>query len=301
MNINKNIQFVCFGEVLLDVFPDHTLIGGAPLNVAYRLAFLGFPVSMISAVGTDLSGHQILDFLSSNHIDITAVNRLKKYATGTVHVTLDAQRNASYTIKHPVAWDAIPYTQTMESIANHSQVFIYGSLVARDEISFETLSKLLKVSKGLNVFDVNIRKPFDDVEKIKALVVAADILKCNEEELAMLTNSYQIEYATLEESIALLHKATAVPTICVTLGANGAILYTENCFYKNNGYTVKVKDTVGAGDAFLAVLVSQLVTHMQPQLALDYACAMGAMVAATQGATADITTELVTDLVTANT
>ena len=285
-------QFVCFGEVLWDVFKTHKTIGGAPLNVANRLAAFGNTVSLISAVGNDALGQEILHYLKNQSLDVSTINNLQDYDTGKVSVSLNKKGAASYEIEYPKAWDKIPFAPVAAEKVKHSKAFIYGSLATRDEVSKTTLYSYLKVAP-FKVFDVNVRKPFYHLKTLESLLQQADFIKFNDEELHEIAADLQSPYHNLEQNIHFIASKTKTSIICVTKGEHGAVLLWNSKLYYNSGFAIKVKDTVGAGDSFLAALLHQLMAEAAPQYALDFACAVGALVAREVGANPIITTETI--------
>ncbi len=284
-----SINVVCFGEVLWDLFPTHKKIGGAPLNVAMRLNALGVPAEMVSAIGNDILGEAIVSHIHKNDVNTSLIQK-NEHATGQVTVQLDQTGNASYTIDAPVAWDFIRPTQEAQKAVMDADALLFGSLASRNTISRETLFQLTDLSR-YNIFDVNLRPPHYAIETLRDLIYKADIVKFNEEELKELCDNLGIELETIENGMKLMAEFTQTSTICVTRGSQGAILYHNGEFYTHPGYHVNVKDTVGAGDSFLASLVAKLLANESPQESLDLACAMGALVAASQGANPVITEE----------
>lgn len=277
------IKATCFGEVLWDVFPTHKKIGGAPLNVAVRLRSMQNEVSIISSVGMDKKGQLVLDFLKENNVDDIGVQIDTIYKTGKVKVVLDETGSASYDIMQPRAWDKIQLTEVAQELTKAADVFIYGSLAARDFVTRTTLYELLKLAK-YKVFDVNLRKPFYSADVLLDLMNEANFIKFNDEEIFEIAGMIGSETEDLEETILFIAQKTNTDCICVTLGSKGAILYFEGKFYYNPGYKITVADTVGAGDSFLGTLINKLVKKSDPQDAIDYACAVGALVASREGA-----------------
>ena len=288
----KKLSIVCFGEVLWDLFPNYRKIGGAPLNVALRLASLGNNTYMISRVGDDDLGTQLLQYISSKGVAIDHIQIDNKNETGTVQVMLDNKGVASYSISHPVAWDYIDFSLAMKQLISKADALIYGSLSSRNRHSYETLLTLLK-SARYRVFDVNLRKPHYGIEHVLRLMKEANFIKFNEEELLELGTELGATHHTLETTVEFISKLTNTDHICVTRGKDGAVLLYNNKWYYNKGYTIDVVDTVGAGDSFLAALVDQLLTKHDCQKALDFACAVGAVVAASKGANPVITVETI--------
>lgn len=276
-------KIVCFGEVLWDVFPDHKKIGGAPLNVALRLASFGHEVVMISAVGNDGDGKTILEFVSECGVSSDFIQISENYKTGTVDVTLDQKGSASYVIQHPSAWDKIELNENLKKIIKESDALVFGSLITRDKVSKETLFKLMELAK-YKIFDVNLRPPHYSYDTIYQLMNEADFIKFNDNELYEICAELGSKYHNLEQNIVLISELTKTNRICVTKGEHGAVLLYDDMLYYNSGYQVKLKDTVGAGDSFLGTLISELLNSEHPQNAIDLACAVGALVAKSDGA-----------------
>lgn len=285
-----SLNAVCFGEVLWDVFPDHKKIGGAPLNVAIRLQSFGIDTAIVSRIGNDVNGAILVDYIQENGVSTDYIQNDNEYKTGEVTVFLDEKRSATYDINYPVAWDKIEFTTELQTLLTNADVFIFGSLVCRDNISKETLYQSLKLSK-FKVFDVNIRNPHYTQKAILELMNMSNFIKFNDEEIIQICKFNKLSINSIEEQIKSISKFTNTKQICVTRGSNGAVLYINNTFYYNNGIQVKVADTVGAGDSFLATLVSQLLHKEDPQKALDFACAIGAIVASKKGANPKISAD----------
>ncbi|WP_139957856.1 carbohydrate kinase family protein [Flavicella sediminum] len=290
----KNI--ICFGEVLWDVFPEHKKIGGAPLNVAIRLQSLGNKVAIISRVGNDEDGNEIIDFIQQNKVNSMLVQEDAVLETGKVKVTLDPTGSASYDIKFPTAWDNIQLTDKAKTALQTTDAFVFGSLASRDITSRNTLYELLKLAP-YKIFDVNLRKPHYSADVLNHLMCEADFIKFNDEELLEIAQNYEVNIETLEECVQFIAQKTNTKSICVTKGSKGAMLYFNNEFYNNPGYKIKVVDTVGAGDSFLASLIDQLLKDTHPQRALDFACAVGALVASREGANPKLKEQTIENLI----
>lgn len=291
---SQKVNVVCFGEVLYDVFPTHKKIGGAPLNVALRLSSLGIDTQIISRIGNDEIGKELLSFINKNKVSTAHIQVDPTHKTGEVVVQLDDTGSASYTINYPVAWDKIECNPEIENLVKKAAAFIYGSLVCRDATSFKTLVKLLGCAK-YKVFDVNLRSPFYKKEVLTNLMMQSDFIKFNDEELYEISKFLNSPYHSLKQNILYIAELINTNRICVTLGSHGAVLYYDGMFYYNSGYEVKVVDTVGSGDSFLAGLISKLLTQNDPQIAIDFACALGALVAEKRGANPQI---LISEIIT---
>ncbi|MFY8111889.1 MAG: carbohydrate kinase family protein [Flavobacterium sp.] len=281
-------SIVCFGEILFDIFPIHKKIGGAPLNVALRLKSLGINTQIISCIGNDSNGKEALDYLTPTGISTQTIQINHTHPTGEVFVHLNEKGSATYIINYPAAWDKIKYTQEGETAVIGADVFVFGSLACRDAISHQSLLNYIALSK-FKVFDVNLRAPYYSKELLETLFMEADCIKFNDEELYEISDLLDSPYHSLEQNIQFIAEKTNTNNICVTKGSHGAVLFTNNQFYYNSGYQVAVADTVGAGDSFLAGLLSVLITENNPQKALNFACALGALVASHEGANPKIT------------
>jgi fructokinase len=287
-------KIICFGEVLYDVFPSHRKIGGAPLNVALRMASLGINAQIISRVGNDAIGKELIHFIAENGVDISSIQLDNMHSTGEVIVQLDAKGSASYTINYPVAWDKIICTAEDEIKVKKADALIFGSLVCRDSVSHQSLLEIINYAKYA-IFDVNLRAPFYNKELIINLMMQSDFIKFNDDELYEISEYLNSPYHSLEQNLLYIAQQTNTKHICVTKGSHGAVLYYNEKLYYNSGYKIDVVDTVGAGDSFLASLLSRLLMGYDPQIAIDFACAMGAMVAQNEGANPKISSESIAE------
>ena len=287
MNNGKNLRAVAYGEVLWDVFANEKKIGGAPLNVALRMKTLGCEVAMISCVGNDEDGKAIIDQVKSLGLETAAIITSEEFPTGLVNVTVNERGSASYEISYPSAWDKIVLNDFAKKTALDADVLIYGSLVCRDEVSRKSLEELLQ-TKAYKVFDVNLRKPHYSYEMLEQLMHSSHFIKFNDEELLEITQEMKSPSVSLEDNMHFIAERTKVTAMCVTRGKHGALLMWKGQIFENAGYPVEVADTVGAGDSFLAALITSLLTGKEPQQAIDFACAVGALVAEAPGANPEI-------------
>jgi fructokinase len=295
MNNDKSLKAVAYGEVLWDVFANEKKIGGAPLNVALRMKTLGCDVAMISCVGNDEDGTAIIDHVKALGLETNTITTSQDFPTGLVKVTLNETGSASYVINYPSAWDKIIVNDLGKSLVKDADVLIFGSLVCRDEVSRKSLEELLQ-TKAYKVFDVNLRKPHYSYEILERLIHSADFIKFNDEELLEIATALHSPFTTLEENVHFIAQKINATAMCVTRGEHGALLFWENKIYENAGYSVKVVDTVGAGDSFLATLITSLLTGKAPQEAIDFACAIGSLVAASPGANPVISSDRIESL-----
>ena len=192
-----NTEFYTFGEILWDCLPSGRHAGGAPFNVASHLAQLGVSVSLLSAVGQDPFGDEILEVAKNKGVNVQFVGRARiGLPTGTVVATVDAMGNATYEFVQPVAWDeVIVSAEALEAVAK-AGAFIFGSLASRSPYNLEQVDRLLAVKGPLKFFDVNLRPPFADPKRIVELAARADIIKLNHDEVGKIASWLRTGEAT---------------------------------------------------------------------------------------------------------
>jgi fructokinase len=278
---------VCFGETLWDVLPAGRQPGGAPCNVAVHLHQLGQPVQLISRVGQDDLGTELLGFLQSKGVDTALVQRSPTHLTGVVKANLDNSHEVTYKIVEPVAWDYVQYAPELKDAVANAAILVYGSLAARRPDTRETLYQLLP-SARYRVFDVNLRPPHYTRAVVETLLRQADMAKLNEHELAEITDWLGLP-ADDATALPWLAEHYGLQAVCVTKGADGAALWVANQLFTHSSFPIEVKDTIGSGDAFLAALLAGWQAKLAPADCLRRACAAGALVATHQGATPALT------------
>jgi fructokinase len=285
----KSNQIVCFGEVLWDLFPEGKQIGGAPFNVACSFQGLGTPVHFISRIGKDVLGQSVLAEINKRGMSTEFIQLDEQYETGKVEVALDHQGVATYKIAAPAAWDFIESRPEIIQLVRESSAFIFGSLITRSA-SYNAL-KICLEEAPFSVFDLNLRPPFYRIEILEKLMHSSHMLKFNDEELYFIAEEMGSPFKGMNQHIEYISEKTNTEYICVTKGMYGAVLFQHGQWFYNSGFKVEVVDTVGAGDSFLATLVTGLINKRNSQKVLDEACAMGAMVAASKGANPSVTKE----------
>ncbi|BET68992.1 carbohydrate kinase [Opitutales bacterium ASA1] len=281
---------VCFGEILWDFLPAGLFVGGAPFNVAYHLHCHGVAAHLLSAVGDDLLGEELLRRMQAWGLSTGSVARLGTHPTGYVRATLGTGGDARYTIVENVAWDHVQVTPSALALSARADAVVFGSLAQRGEANRLALDTLLAAlpDRALRVFDVNLRAPFDDLALVRRLASNATLLKVNSDEAARLAEGTPDE---IEANARTISRTCGCPRVCVTGGARGAGLLDEGRWHWEHGRPVEVEDTIGAGDAFLACLVAGLVQGpVDVADVLTKACRLGEWVATQRGATPDYAT-----------
>ncbi len=281
---------VCFGEVLWDLLPEGKVAGGAPMNVAFHLRNFGIPARMISRVGYDELGRELLQFLDRKGLPTEDIQIDVNHPTSTVQVWLDGLGHATYDIVRPVAWDFLEVQPAAAAAVAGADMFVFGSLAARSTTTRATLLHLLGLTGAVKVFDVNLRPPHFSRETLEALLGQADIVKMNEEELREIGGWFTTATENVGAALEQLLDRFALQGVLVTRGKDGAVfLDDQHDLYTCGGHVVEVVDTVGSGDSFLAAFLRKRLDGAAAQDGLDFACATGALVATRKGGTPELT------------
>ncbi len=290
-------KILCIGEVLWDMLPTGAKPGGAPMNVALHLKNIGLNVQIASRVGNDEQGRKLIEFLKESGLSTSLIQIDDQLPTSEVLVNLDNKDQASYTICEPVAWDAILFTPELEKAANESDVLIYGSLASRNSVTSDTIMKCID-RVDFKIIDVNLRPPYDKQDIVEPLIARANFVKLNDDEMREIGKWNNLTDKSEEYLMSWLGEKLNIDTICMTKGPVGSVLLNKGEFHKHSGYRVETKDSVGAGDAFLAGFISAYLQDNDPIKALDFASATGAYVASKEGATPDYDLEQINSIFT---
>ena len=275
-------EILCVGEVLWDALPEGLFLGGAPFNVACHLRAAGLRVAMVSRLGEDQLGEEALRRATRYGVGVDLIQSDSALPTGFVRVTVDPAGNPAYEIVEPAAWDAIVATGALVARAAEARAIVFGSLAQRHAISRATIERLWD-GEATMVFDVNLRPPYDDKEVVRRSLRRADVVKLSEQEMVQVTKWFDLP-PDPREGVAALAETFACPVVCLTRGSEGAALLNEGRWTEHPGYKVEVRDTVGAGDAFLAVLLAGLLSGGADAALLQHANLIGAYVATQYGA-----------------
>lgn len=248
------------------------------MNVAIHAQNLGLESAVISSIGDDERGRMLLDILQERDVNTRYITR-GDHPTGTVTVDTSNPSEVCYTIDEPSAWDFIG---TPEISWEPGDLLLHGSLATRNKHSYRAL-KALRAQANTRVFDLNLRAPFIDSDSILELLEGTEIVKVNEEEYELLAQWLQIN-TDPELGFEAMHETFDTQELIVTKGGQGALWVNNLGTLQSKVFPVTVKDTVGAGDSFLAAMLFGISHLLEPQLTLDYAAALGAMVASKEGA-----------------
>lgn len=286
----KKIKVACFGEVLWDIFPGGARrAGGAPFNVAYHLFKMGIDARMISSVGNDDLGHELLAKIKAWDISTASIQLSNLHPTSTVIATIDQNNEAHYDIVQEVAWDYIEVLAADQQLLDTADALVFGSLATRNKKSKNTLFELIE-SSVYNVFDINLRPPHYDVSVIKDLLYKTQLAKFNKAELRMMLDFLGKTYQTEKESVKYLQDTFGMREIIISKGSNGALYACEDDFYLYPTVAVEVKDTIGSGDSFLAgFLSSRLKGGTTAAQQMTQAVSLGAFITAREGACPEYT------------
>ena len=271
---------VCYGEVLWDILLTGPLPGGAPMNVAYHLKKLGMNPALITKVGYDDYGRDLVDMLAADEIAVK-YEVDKDYPTGLVYANVGENHEMMYDIIFPSAWDFIEWKPEYTDIVSAAEFFVFGSLTSRNDVSRNTLYQLVEAART-NAFDINIRAPHFEQGQLEYLLHKTDLLKMNDHELQMVTD-WSGRSGDLVDRMQFVQDHYKIPQIIVTRGGDGAILNDNGRFYENPGYKVEVQDTIGSGDSFFAGFMAQILKGSSMEEALDFAAGMGAFIATKAG------------------
>lgn len=277
---------VGMGEALWDVLPEGKKIGGAPANFAYHVSQFGLNSCVVSAVGNDALGNEIIENFTSKGL-IQLIEKVP-YPTGTVQVEIDQAGIPQYEIKENVAWDNIPYTANLEVVASRTKAVCFGSLAQRNVVSRNTINRFLdampKNDDTLVVFDVNLRQGFYNKEILCNSMTRCNILKINDEELVTVSRMFGYPGIDLQDKCWILLGKYNLKMLILTCGINGSYVFTPGTVSFQPTPRVEVADTVGAGDSFTAAFISSIIKGKSVAEAHSLAVQTSAFVCTKKGA-----------------
>lgn len=277
---------VGMGEALWDVLPEGKKIGGAPANFAYHVSQFGLPSCVVSAIGDDALGKEIIENFTSKGLDQLIAE--VPYLTGTVQVEIDQTGIPLYDIKENVAWDNIPYTEHLDALAKRTKAVCFGSLAQRNVVSRETINHFLdtmpKDDDSLIVFDVNLRQGFYNKEILCKSMQNCNILKINDEELITVSRMFGYPGIDLQDKCWILLGKYNLKMLILTCGINGSYVFTPGNVSFQPTPKVEVADTVGAGDSFTAAFIASILKGKSVTEAHSIAVKTSAYVCTQKGA-----------------
>lgn len=288
-----NDLVVGMGEALWDVLPEGKKIGGAPTNFAYHVSQFGLPSCVVSAVGDDDLGREIIENFTAKGLKQLIAD--VPYPTGTVQVEIDQSGVPQYEIKENVAWDNIPYTERLESLAERTTAVCFGSLAQRNVVSRNTINRFLDVvsrnEENLIVFDVNLRQGFYNKEILCNSMKRCNILKINDEELVTVSRMFGYPGIDLQDKCWILLGKYNLKMLILTCGINGSYVFTPGNVSFQPTPKVEVADTVGAGDSFTAAFISSVLKGKSVSEAHSLAVRTSAFVCTEKGAMPTLPTQ----------
>jgi len=293
--------FLAFGEVLWDLLPTGAILGGAPFNFAYRANCLGENAIMSSRLGRDELGRQAMDRIQALGMDTSHIQWDDIRPTGTVKVSFDNDNNPDYIIVPNVAYDYADFLDRLGAIAASADCFCFGTLAQRKSKSRRTLVRIIEAArKATKLLDINLRRDCFSLQTITASLEAADILKLNETEAVELAKMLQLSNSSIDTIAENVIDKFHLDCCVVTLAERGVFAtLSDGTKVYSPGYSIKLADPLGAGDAFTAGFLHKFLAGEPAAECCRYGNAIGAMVASQSGATAPLNVEDIADFITA--
>ena len=289
--MQNSFNIIGIGEILWDLLPEGKRPGGAPSNFAYVANALGDRGFVLSRVGDDAPGREILAKLKAKTLSTATVQTDAEHPTGSVGVSfIDGQ--PVYEIAGNAAWDFLELTDDWREIALRADAICFGSLAQRGAASCKTIRETVNLVKNLRIFDANLRREFFSRETLRKSLNMANVAKFNAEELATVAEIFEIKKLNPEKAARDLLVKFGLKMVCVTRGAAGSLLVTKKNSSEHAGFRSAVADPVGAGDAFTAALVHGLLRRRTLDEINEFANRIGAYVASQTGAMPDFPEEL---------
>jgi fructokinase len=280
-------RVVAFGEALWDLLPEGPVLGGAPLNFAFRIGSLGHRAAMASALGNDALGERALARMRALGMETAFIQRTSRAPTGTVDVFLDANSVPDFTINSPAAYDHIALTRELEALAGEADCLCFGTVAQRGPESRRTLQGLLERFRGRFVLcDINLRKESYTGDTIESSLRRCSVAKLNQDELQLLGGLFGLQGRTIPERLEALMARFSLEYGVVTLGPAGACAASrsgERAY--SPAFKINRVDTTGSGDAFTAGFLHALLRGDRLAAACRIGNAMGSLVAGQSGAT----------------
>lgn len=290
----RKFILVGLGEILWDMLPGGKQLGGAPANFAYHAQALGGQGVVVSCIGNDELGKEILSSLDELQLQRQYVSVDNSHPTGTVTVKLDEDGKPDYIIHENVAWDFIPFNSSLSVLAAQTAAVCFGSLCQRSPVSRKTIRSFLAATGAdcIRVLDINLRQSYFNREIINTMLELSNVLKLNDEELAVVANLLGIT-GSETDILSQLAERYALRLIALTRGASGSRLYAQGEDSNHQGFPAQIADTVGAGDSFTAAMTLELLNGKNLDTINKYANRVASFVCSQSGATPKLPDSLI--------
>lgn len=279
---------VGLGEVLWDMLPEGRKIGGAPVNFAYHAGQFGIDTMAVSAIGNDKLGEDTIAEMNGKHLN--HIFPSVPYPTGSVQVKLDEKGVPAYDIKENVAWDNIPFTNEIESVARNCRAVCFGSLAQRNAVSRNTIRKFIESTPSdcIRIFDINLRQNFYTSNVIRDSLEHCNILKINDEEIMLVSRMFNYDSSNIENVCRTIMEDFSLEMVILTCGTKGSYIFTKGGVSFMPTPKVNVADTVGAGDSFTGSFCAAILRGLPVAEAHKKAVEVSAYVCTQNGAMPEI-------------
>lgn len=279
---------VGLGEVLWDMLPEGRKIGGAPVNFAYHAGQFGIDTMAVSAIGNDKLGEDTIAEMNGKHLN--HIFPSVPYPTGSVQVSLDEKGVPAYDIKENVAWDNIPFTNEIESVARSCRAVCFGSLAQRNAVSRNTIRKFIESTPSgcIRIFDINLRQNFYTSNVIHDSLELCNILKINDEEIMLVSRMFNYDSSNIENVCRTIMEDFSLEMVILTCGTKGSYIFTKGGVSFMPTPKVNVADTVGAGDSFTGSFCAAILRGLPVAEAHKKAVEVSAYVCTQNGAVPEI-------------
>lgn len=282
---------VGLGEAVWDIFPESRRPGGAPANVAFQADQLGAKGVVLSRIGTDDLGQEIREYLESKGLDTSSLQVDTEHGTGRVTVDTSDPGHPRYIIHEGVAWDYISATESFLQLADQAAAVCFGTLAQRSPVSRASIQQFIRRTRGLVVFDVNLRQTWYDRESLDLSLQRSSIVKLNIDELEPVSDVLGLQHASERVFANSIRERYPIDTVIITRAEQGCFVASGNEVVDVPGVKANVVDAVGAGDAFTAAFILLTLEGRPLELRTRFANRVGGIVVERRGAMPDVKQE----------
>lgn len=282
-----NLKIIGLGELLWDMLPTGPQMGGAPANFACHARALGAESMVISRVGNDDAGAELIRRLDHLGVSTAGISTDPRHATGTVEVHLDGGGQPHYTIHEDVGWDHLEASEELFAHAEEAAAICFGTLGQRREESRAAIQAIVRHARpeALRVFDLNLRQNFHSPQLVHESMLMANVVKLNDDELRVISPLLGIPGKSPADQLAAIFDQYSLRLIACTRGGSGSLLYDGMTLCEHHGLETRIADTVGAGDSFTAAIILGLLSDWSIERISETANRIAAHVCACTGAT----------------